>query len=430
MSLNIAAAEFVPTFGEAPAPPLQASSPCSNRKRKGKKNKGKNKGGGPGSPGNLRRRACDEQRLFKPATAHVNLTGTNYSPTGAAYAPSVVKTLKCNYSPTGAMYGPCARLRIPAALTSPTKLADIISQIDFYFGDANFPKDKFLQKLTQKAKDRYIPIAEIAAFKKVRKMTTSWSLVVKAMQVSQIVEVSANRKLVRRRNQQVEVKINDAWRRTVVAENMSTRTGGPSVDETRAKFEVAGKVVHVRNVDLNQKRLPPDLAKYASIMPHQHAAFQRRAQVTLVEYKELANAVSACDMLTDKKSWRAGLKVTMLMTPAKQPRAQRAVANEEKTSAPAYSKKDTAATDANGDVVVLSRKERERRRLLEEHPELATVAAAGAPARKRLGLQKKGTVGFSSCHVRMPFGPQNAGEAGGPPEHGFGKGRGKPLMSA
>jgi len=96
-------------------------------------------------------------------------------------------------------------------------------------------------------------------------------------------------------------------------------------------------------------------------MPHQHAAFQRRAQVTLVEYKELANAVSACDMLTDKKSWRAGLKVTMLMTPAKQPRAQRAVANEEKTSAPAYSKKDTAATDANGDVVVLSRKERERR---------------------------------------------------------------------
>jgi len=86
--------------------------------------------------------------------------------------------------------------------------------------------------------------------------------------VSQIVEVSANRKLVRRRNQQVEVKINDAWRRTVVAENMSTRTGGPSVDETRAKFEVAGKVVHVRNVDLNQKRLPPDLAKYASVSAH------------------------------------------------------------------------------------------------------------------------------------------------------------------
>ena len=40
--------------------------------------------------------------------------------------------------------------------------------MDFYFGDANFPKDKYLQKATKKGKDRWVPLATIADFKKMQ----------------------------------------------------------------------------------------------------------------------------------------------------------------------------------------------------------------------------------------------------------------------
>ena len=41
--------------------------------------------------------------------------------------------------------------------------------------------------------------------------------------------------------------------------------------------------------------------------------------------------------------------------------------------------------------------------LLLECPELADTGAP-KPGRRKLGLQKKGTVGFHSSHRRMPFG--------------------------
>jgi len=75
----------------------------------------------------------------------------------------------------------CRRARgIPNTVLSPTPAGRAPDPHTCTYAHAQ--TQQFLQKLTQKAKDRYIPIAEIAAFKKVRKMTTSWSLVVKAMQ--------------------------------------------------------------------------------------------------------------------------------------------------------------------------------------------------------------------------------------------------------
>ena len=79
--------------------------------------------------------------------------------------------------------------------------------------------------------------------------------------MSQVVEVNKEGTHVRRREEKVEVKIDDAWRRTVVVVGHQL---GASVDDTRKRFSAAGTVLHVRNVDLNRKPLAPDLRKYTA----------------------------------------------------------------------------------------------------------------------------------------------------------------------
>lgn len=56
-------------------------------------------------------------------------------------------------------YSPWARCaaRLLTELT-PSKREAIIKQIEFYFGDSNFPKDKYLQKEAKKRADGFVPI--------------------------------------------------------------------------------------------------------------------------------------------------------------------------------------------------------------------------------------------------------------------------------
>ena len=46
-------------------------------------------------------------------------------------------------------------------------------QVEFYFGDANFLKDKYLQKKCSENPERYISIKEVMSFNKMRSLTKS-----------------------------------------------------------------------------------------------------------------------------------------------------------------------------------------------------------------------------------------------------------------
>ena len=57
----------------------------------------------------------------------------------------------------------------PSVLPTSTSTAEILKQVEFYFSDANLPRDKFLWNLTVSDSEGWVPIATIANFKRMRR---------------------------------------------------------------------------------------------------------------------------------------------------------------------------------------------------------------------------------------------------------------------
>mmetsp|Transcript_5510 Transcript_5510/g.16638 ORF Transcript_5510/g.16638 Transcript_5510/m.16638 type:complete len:447 (-) Transcript_5510:954-2294(-) len=385
--------------------------------RKGHRSKG-------GHPKHANANRNQQQAPAAPAPAKkvykvdaVNVSGLNYSVTGALYSPAARATLAHNnYSPTGKLYSPWARHigRLATELT-PAKREAIIKQVDFYFGDSNFPKDKFLQKEVKKRADAFVPLKIIASFTKIKKLTGSWRVVAKAIECSAIVELNVARNSVRRRHKLPDPKMNPTWNRTVVVENLPRNL---SIDKTRSMFAAAGVVEHVRQ--WNDKKVADDIKAYLAAVKNPHAVLRRGKPCTLIEYSSVAEAQSGCAMLTDETNWRSGLRVTMLlpqnmqfMKPSKEGGGDDvgklggnhdAVGDGEQV--PGEDDGGAAAATAAAD-----RKARRLEKLYAEHPELASVgsgrgrrpkprAIAGAvmpPGVIRMPTRPDGTRGFTGA---------------------------------
>ena len=63
-------------------------------------------------------------------------------------------------------------------------------QLEFYFGDANFRRDKFLNRTTKESSDGFVPIATLLTFNKLKELTTDAAVVVDAVKDSEVVVVS------------------------------------------------------------------------------------------------------------------------------------------------------------------------------------------------------------------------------------------------
>lgn len=368
----------------------------------------KNHGGGGGQ------KAQAPKHTYPPIDA-VNVTGLMYSPTGARYGPVAQAYLaRADYSPTGALYSPCARNvhRLQTELT-PSRRETIIKQMEFYFGDSNFPKDKYLQKEGKKRDDGFIPIKVVTGFNKIKKLmtawqiTTPWRLVAKAIECSAVVELNAAKNSVRRRHPLPDPKMNPTWNRTVVVENLARSA---SIDDVRAQFSRAGKVEHVRM--LAGKKRPDDIEAYMSAIKNPHDALRRGRPCTLVEFATADEAAASCAMLTDASNWRSGLRVTMLLP--KKPKLKGQSADQ-----PAESPAD-APTEGGDDPAAPTAADRRTRRLEKlyaEHPELATVGK-GRKAKARAATSAVLPAGV----IRLPTRPDGT--------RGFtGAGRGKPIAT-
>lgn len=76
----------------------------------------------------------------------------------------------------------------------------IVKQVEFYFSDANLPRDKFLLAEVGKDKDGWVSIATVASFARMKKMTEDVVLVADALAGSKhLLEVSGDKTMVRRR---------------------------------------------------------------------------------------------------------------------------------------------------------------------------------------------------------------------------------------
>ena len=68
-------------------------------------------------------------------------------------------------------------------------LADNAKQVDFWFGDANLHKDRFLREQIEKSRDGYVDISHLVSFNKMKKLTTDGKLIARALKSSSIVEL-------------------------------------------------------------------------------------------------------------------------------------------------------------------------------------------------------------------------------------------------
>lgn len=106
-----------------------------------------------------------------------------------------------------------------ASSVQPSKLEkEIIEQVEYYFGDSNLFRDKFLQAETQK-NDGWIPISTLTTFKRLAALSTDLKVIVDALDKSDegLLEISEDREKVRRHPERPLPEKNEETRQEIIS---------------------------------------------------------------------------------------------------------------------------------------------------------------------------------------------------------------------
>merc|ERR1719334_1887146 len=77
--------------------------------------------------------------------------------------------------------------------------AEVLRQMDYYFGDFNLPKDKFLKNAIEEAKDGWISLDVMLKFQRLASITSDKDVIIKAVKNSVILETNEEKQEVRRK---------------------------------------------------------------------------------------------------------------------------------------------------------------------------------------------------------------------------------------
>ncbi|XP_036089284.1 la-related protein 7 isoform X1 [Rousettus aegyptiacus] len=120
-------------------------------------------------------------------------------------------------------------------------LADIAKQVDFWFGDANLHKDRFLREQIEKSRDGYVDISLLVSFNKMKKLTTDGKLIARALRSSAVVELDLEGTRIRRKKPLGE-RPQDEDERTVYVELLPKNVNHSWIERV---FGKCGNVVYV-----------------------------------------------------------------------------------------------------------------------------------------------------------------------------------------
>lgn len=120
-------------------------------------------------------------------------------------------------------------------------LADITKQVDFWFGDANLHKDRFLREQIEKSRDGYVDISLLVSFNKMKKLTTDEKLIARALKSSAVVELDLEGTRVRRKKPLGE-RPKDEDQRTVYVELLPKNVNHSWIERV---FGKCGNVVYI-----------------------------------------------------------------------------------------------------------------------------------------------------------------------------------------
>ena len=86
-----------------------------------------------------------------------------------------------------------------AATESGDVSSEVLRQLDYYFGDFNLPKDKFLKNAIEEAKEGWISLDVMLKFQRLANLTKDKELIIKALEKSDILETNKEKLEVRRK---------------------------------------------------------------------------------------------------------------------------------------------------------------------------------------------------------------------------------------
>ncbi|NP_956224.1 la-related protein 7 [Danio rerio] len=78
-------------------------------------------------------------------------------------------------------------------------LSDVKKQVEFWFGDVNLHKDRFMKSIIEQSRDGYIDIAVLTTFNRMKNLTADVKLIARALKNSTIVEVNDEGTRIRRK---------------------------------------------------------------------------------------------------------------------------------------------------------------------------------------------------------------------------------------
>jgi len=121
----------------------------------------------------------------------------------------------------------------PSVLPTSTDTAEILKQVEFYFSDANLPRDKFLWNLTVSDSEGWVPIATIANFKRMRRFQPLDAIVSALRTSPALLEVNDKGTHVRRKiplTKPSEEEFTGIQERTVYVKGFGEETSTTQID--------------------------------------------------------------------------------------------------------------------------------------------------------------------------------------------------------
>eukprot|EP00170_Pyropia_yezoensis_P002850 contig_12001_g2856 len=121
------------------------------------------------------------------------------------------------------------------------------TQVEYYFSDANLPRDKFLKSKVDETVDGYVPLATLATFKKLMALNATPAALAAALTASTALVLDDSRALVRRATPLPPPDKLPDWRsRSIYARGWKPNTIEPTVEAVREVFAPYGNVTSVR----------------------------------------------------------------------------------------------------------------------------------------------------------------------------------------
>ncbi|KAI9921341.1 hypothetical protein PsorP6_002577 [Peronosclerospora sorghi] len=171
----------------------------------------------------------------------------------------------------------------------------IKKQVEFYFSDSNFRRDRFLREETKKHDGGYVPFSVLFTFKKLAALTVDATVLQKAISDSDIVELNEDKNALRRKNPLPET--DDSPERTIVLAGLGKAP--PTVDEIKEGL----KSLNVELLYIGRKSFHRKFSGVVHVELKEKSAVQRAVDsassltinghvpnvVSMVDYQKLSN---------------------------------------------------------------------------------------------------------------------------------------------